>query len=166
MKRLIALILSALTLCAIACAFSACVEEDGSTYLKYGEKYTFVRNYTDDDGEFSTTRYTKNTIVFNEDKTGTYDGYDKYDKLDSDTFDYVKSYTIKFKWRWADAEKSGIYIFETERIYHKENSKGRTAELNDGPYIVGEDFVASSETIYILESADIYGVEDKLNNKK
>ena len=160
MKRIVALILCVATLFAFSVMFTGCGQEQ-ETYLQYGKKYTY--RY-DEKTEAKEIHY-RDTFVFNEDKTGQYDEYEKKEDFEYDgKYSYVRSFTIKFKWRWADMEKSAIYIFETERIYNDEHDDYKDASISNLPFIIGEEFVAiSGGARFVLEDSDVFNAENALN---
>ncbi|MBE6674838.1 MAG: hypothetical protein E7596_06995 [Ruminococcaceae bacterium] len=162
MKKLISLILCVLTVfMLVGCGNE---EPQQETYLKFGKKYIYEYEENDEHDEY----YEKNTLIFNQDKTGKLDGYEKREDLEYDgRYSYVKSYTIEFKWRWADTDKSAVYIFETERIYHDDDTEGKHASISNLPFIIGEDLVSlTGGHTYILEGSDIFGVENELNQRE
>ena len=166
MKKLISIIICALTMVTLVVSLSACTdwEPEKVSYLQYGKKYTYVYDYEDADDEY----HYRDTFVFNENKTGEFTLYRTRDDFKNDgKYSYVKSYTIKFKWKWIDREQTGFYIFETEHIFHDDHDGDENVAISNLPFIIGEDFVSvSGGNIYILEGSDVFGVENELHNKK
>lgn len=129
---------------AVTLSFSLVGCGENSVSIQYGKQYVLGSQY----------------YVFSKNGTGYTEKH--YTETNGDT----TSGRVDFIWRTASDNK--VYLFETDRKYYEDNSKGKTVSLTNMPLSFGKDFFALTAVggyvgMYggsVVESCKRYIVED------
>ena len=127
---------------AVMLSFSLVGCGENSVSIQYGKKYVLGSQY----------------YVFSKNGTGYTEKH--YTKTNGET----TSGRVDFIWRAASDNK--VYLFETDRKYYEDNTKGSTVSLTNMPLSFGKDFfaltaVSGSSVVttgcqrYIVEGSDL-----------
>ena len=141
MKKFVSFI--GVLLLAVTLSFSLVGCGENSVSVKYGKKYTRGSEY----------------YVFMKDGTGYTEEH--YTETNGDT----TSGRVDFIWRTASDNK--VYLFETDRKYYEDNTKGKTVSLINVPLSFGKNFfvfttvsgisyAGTSCSRYIVEDSDLW----------
>ena len=141
MKKFVSFI--GVLLLAVTLSFSLVGCGENSVSVQYGKKYTLGDKY----------------YVFAKDGTGYCEEHS------TSTNGSKTSGRIDFVWRTASDNK--VYLFETDRKYYEDNTKGKTVSLTNAPLSFGKNFfvlttvsgagyVGTSCLRYIVEDSDLW----------
>ena len=143
MKKFLVIIMALLMLALACVSLASCSSGDETD--ETNETNTTVNNI--DFGKkymLSEDRY----YVFNEDKTGYYECYQK-------ETEYTLSGCVNFEWR--EASNGAVYLFEVDVEYNKKHTKDKKISIIDEPiYFSDEFFVYSSTSQYTGSSTTCY----------
>ena len=141
MKKFVSFI--GVLLLAVTLSFSLVGCGENSVSIRYGKRYVLGSQY----------------YVFSKNGTGYTEKH--YTATNGDT----TSGRVDFIWRTASDNK--VYLFETDRKYYEDNTKGSTVYLINGPLSFGKNFfvlttvsgagyVGTSCSRYIVEDSDLW----------
>ena len=163
MKKLLSLsivLATILSLCVFLCSCQDIKREE--LPISFGEKYTFMRDKTFDDGH-----YVKRieSYIFYKNGKGEYHHYCRAENMKYND-DYTQSATIKFRWDMSSYD-GALFLFEEETIYHDDHTDDEEITLIKAPFTVSQNvlFPATTSTIrYVREGSELFDLNNDIED--
>jgi len=123
MKKILSAIMVLILILSTCALFASCDSESSDTTTNTPTQSSssstvnpivFGKKYKDGDKQY---------YVFNEDKTGYWEYYYKYDSSSDPSKSYVQSGRIDFQWR--EATDGAIYLIKIKETYNKDHTEGK-----------------------------------------